>query len=112
VAEGRKARRWGLCKLPGHDRRNGSCIVRLRQDGRELGLDVGATTPRTVINPDTTITTISYTDQYPAVAQGRALLDSIDPQIQIEEESDPEIPDTRPIWPRRPEVIYSKTLST
>ena len=109
--EGRKARRCGLCKLPGHDRRNGSCMVRLRQDGEELGLDTGASTPRTVFNPDTTITTISYTDKDSTVAQGPALLDSIDPRIQIEEESDPEVPDTRPIWPRRPEVIYSKYLA-
>jgi hypothetical protein len=39
-----RQRRCGLCNLPGHDLRSQICMVRLRQDSIELGLDSNSST--------------------------------------------------------------------
>ena len=64
-------------------------MARLRQDGIELGLDSNSSTIEVeLIDPE---------------------LELLEPELP--EPELPELPDTRPIWPRRPEMIYSKYLA-
>jgi hypothetical protein len=88
-----RQQRCGLCNLPGHDRRSRSCLVRLRQDGLELGLDR--------IN-----TANSYTNQVELINPELELLrpglptpELPTPELPTPELPTPELPNTRPIWP-------------
>ena len=108
-----KERRCGLCKLPGHDRRSISCIVRLRQDGQELGFDsqdLPLQQPTLEGPPsDTIIVCKSRTNNMLETTSAEAIPTPIEPLaseplayalLEIEVE-------TRPVWPGRIEVIYA-----
>jgi hypothetical protein len=117
-----KERRCGLCKLPGHDRRSISCIVRLRQDGQELGfdsLDLPLQQPTLEGPPsDTIIVCESRTNNTLETTSAEATPTPIERQASEPLASQPSAyalseveVETRPVWPGRIEVIYAAYIA-
>ena len=107
-----KERRCGLCNLPGHDRRSISCIVRLRQDGQELGFDpqILPVQQPTLRGPssDTIIVCESRTNNMSDSTRTEAIPTPIEPLVSALPRIEVE---TRPVWPGRIEVIYAKYIA-
>jgi hypothetical protein len=94
-----REQRCGQCRLPGHSRNSPHCPVNLCQLLKATSSPIASTPP---LVPDLYI--INRSNQIEALVPGS-------PVNEVEDEDDLEIKDSRPIWPSRSEVIYSKYLA-
>jgi hypothetical protein len=107
ASEPRRERRCGLCRLPGHTRASLRCPVNMRNARAELGITLNSTALTTVpISP-----VLHANSGVTGIAEAALELDiNVGSTIEVQPPSPastseaPAVPDTRPIWPGRPET--------
>lgn len=104
-----KERRCGLCRLPGHNRASNRCMVNIRRTMQELGVDRLPPSPPPAMVPGFSNSGVLHANSQPqTIAQGALQELESGPSAQGPENPPP---DTRPIWPSRPELIYQAYLA-
>ena len=102
-----RERRCGLCRLPGHTRASLRCPVNMRNTIAELGIDSTAlpTVPTIpVLHANSGVTGIAEAALERDIDAGSTI--EVQPPSPASTSEAPAVPDTRPIWPGRPELLY------
>jgi hypothetical protein len=114
-----RERRCGLCRLPGHTRASLRCPVNMRNAISELGIDSTALTTvpiSPVLHANSGVTGIVEAEVADIDTGSNAESTTIEvqppsPASTSEAPATPAAPDTRPIWPGRPELLYKQYLA-